>query len=187
LALTLISLARQRCVPAAFILLAVSTAQTATPPTEYAVKAAYLYNFLKFVEWPRDGSVPSSGPFCIAILGSDPFGVVLDKTVAGKEVRGRSVTVRRVEEPKAATGCHVVFVGRQRNLTTARALRSLEKTGALTVGDEPGFAQHGGVVDFVLDEDSVGFEINPSAAAREGLTLSPRLLQLAKIVSERTP
>jgi hypothetical protein len=174
-------------VPGVLTLLSLGTLTAAAPPTEYEVKAAYLYNFLKFVEWPKQGNVPATGPFCIAILGADPFDGVLDDTVAAKEVLGRRVTVRRVEQPKDAAGCHVVFVGHQRNLSTARVLRALEGTGALTVSDEPGFAQRGGVVDFVLDEDSVGFEINTSAAAREGLTLSPRLLQLARIVSERSP
>jgi hypothetical protein len=159
----------------------------AAPPTEYEVKAAYLYNFLKFVEWPTDRAVASTGPFCIAVVGADPFGAVLEKTVASKEVLGRPVTIRRVGEPKSASGCQVVFVGRLPNAPTASILRALAGTGALTVGDEPGFAQKGGMVNFVLDEDSVGFEINPAAAAREGLTLSPRLLQLATIVPERRP
>jgi len=179
--------ARRRAATAALTLLSLSTATAATAPTEYEVKAAYLYNFLKFVEWPKEGTVPTAGPFCIAVVGADPFGAVLDRTVAAKEVRGKPVMVRRVGEPRSAAGCHVVFVGRLHDVPTARTLRALEGTGALTVSDEPGFAQRGGMVNFVIEEDSVGFEINPSAAARERLTLSPRLLQLARIVSEATP
>jgi hypothetical protein len=162
-------------------------AALAAPPTEHEVKAAYLYNFLKFVEWPNDRGAESRGPFCIAVVGTDPFGPVLDRTVASKEVLGRPVIIRRVGEPKSASGCQVVFIGRLHNAATGSILRALVGTGALTVGDEPGFAQRGGMVNFVLDEDSVGFEINPVAAAREGLTLSPRLLQLATIVPEDRP
>jgi len=187
MALALSPLARRRCGSAALAVFLLSARLAATPPTEHEVKAAYLYTFLTFVEWPKQGNASATGPFCIAILGADPFGPVLDNTVAAKEVLGRRVTVRRVAEPKAAAGCHVVFVGRQQNVSTAGTLRLLEGTGALTVSDEPGFARRGGMVNFVLDEDSVGFEINPSAAAREGLTLSPRLLQLARIVPERAP
>jgi hypothetical protein len=162
-------------------------AAVAAPPTEYEVKAAYLYNFLKFVEWPADRAAAAAGPFCIAVVGADPFGPLLDKTVASKEIRGRPVTIRRVGEPKAALGCHVIFFGRIHDVPTTKTLRALAGTGALTVGDQPGFAQKGGMVNFVLDADSVGFEINPAAAAREGLTLSPRLLQLARIIPEDGP
>jgi hypothetical protein len=172
---------------AALALSSLVVAALAAPPTEYEVKAAYLYNFLKFVEWRPGGAVASTGPFCIGVVGADPFGAVLDRTIDSKEVLGRPVTIRRVGEPRSASGCHVIFVGRVHNVSTTELLRAVAGTGALTVGDEPGFAQKGGMVNFVLDEDSVGFEINPSAAAREGLTLSPRLLQLARIVTEDGP
>jgi len=133
MALALSPLARRRCGSAALAVFLLSARLAATPPTEHEVKAAYLYNFLKFVEWPKQGNASATGPFCIAILGADPFGPVLDSTVAAKEVLGRRVTVRRVAEPKAAAGCHVVFVGRQQNVSTAGTLRLLEGTGALTV------------------------------------------------------
>lgn len=169
---------------AALAVFSLVTAAASAPPTEHEVKAAYLYNFLKFVEWPADGAASSTGPLCIGVAGADPFGDVLDRTVGSKEILGRSVIVRRAGDPRLLVGCHIVFFGRVPSASTAETLRAIAGKGALTVGDQPGFAQNGGMVNFVMDEDSVGFEINPSAAARAGLTLSPRLLQLARIVSE---
>src|SRR6185436_19461055 len=85
-------------------------AGAAVPATEYEVKAAFLYNFARFVEWPADALGPPQAPFVVAVLGTDPFGDVLDRTMAGKTVAGHPVQVRRLDDPEAAGHAHILFI-----------------------------------------------------------------------------
>ncbi|HLG97565.1 MAG TPA: YfiR family protein [Bryobacteraceae bacterium] len=145
---------------------------------EYAVKALFLYNFAKFADWPP---TMAGGPICIGVIGDDPFGQVLDDAVAGKTVNGRAFVVRRFKSEQDARQCHIVFVNLEKRLMRP-ALEKLKDCGVMTVGDARGFAEAGGVVNFLLVDDRVRFEINLDAAARAGLKFSSKLLMLAKIV-----
>jgi hypothetical protein len=156
-----------------------------TSPTEYEVKAAFLYNFARFVEWPAEaGQVPGT-PFVIAILGRDPFGAVLDETVAGKTVGGRPIEVRRVPRVDEARDAQIVFVSPSERANVAAILKALERPGVLTVGDTDGFATHGGAINFTVQARRVRFEINPSVAEQAGLKMSSQLLKLATLVPGR--
>ena len=119
----------------------------------------------------------------IAILGHDPFGAILDETVAGKTVAGRPIEVRRVPRVDEARDAQIVFISPSERPNTAAILKALERPGVLTVGDTDGFAQRGGAINFTLQARKVRFEINPAAAEQAGLKVSSQLLKLATLVA----
>ena len=141
---------------------------------EYQIKAAYLYNFLKYVDWPE----PINRTFVICVAGQNPFGSVLDGLTNNERVRGNPVKTVVILSPEP--GCDVIFTPRTSNIPAY--LQSATGMPILTVGETPRFIEQGGIVNFFLENGKVRFEINRSAAARAGLRFSSRLLQLAKIV-----
>lgn len=154
------------------------TAAWAGAAEEYAVKAAFLYNFGRFVEWPAKADLDPSRPFVIAVVGSDPFGGALDG-LEGKTVQGRKVSVKRFPGSNAPEGCDVLFVSASERDQLAGLLAAAHRRNTLTVGDLPGFTRRGGVVEFVKVDDKVRFKINAGAAAQAGLRMSSQLLKLA--------
>jgi len=150
-------------------------------PTEYQVKAVYLFNFGRFVEWPQSAS-SGSDAFPICVLGKDPFGATLDSALAGENISGKSVIARRVAQPEEAAGCRVVYISTSEEAHLKGVLAALDKTSALTVSDIPRFSQRGGMIQFVLQGDRVRFEINVTSAAEAGLTFSSDLLRVAVAV-----
>ena len=146
--------------------------------TEYRVKAAFLYNFVKFVEWP---SRVATGPLTLCVAGRNPFGSALADIVRGETVGRRPLESRVILEPDPA--CHVVFIPEGAN--TAAYLRATRGTPTLTVGDATSFIEQGGLVRFYLDNGTVRFAINRDGAERAGLRISSRLLQLARIEPNR--
>jgi hypothetical protein len=149
---------------------------------EYKVKAAFLYNFVKFVEWPDAAFEDPGSPFVLAVLGTDPFGSHLDD-LQGKTVKGRPIVVRRAASLQALGAFHVLFVPSAGTTDLGTVLSAAEGKGALTVGDGLGFRARGGMIELVRDGDRVGFEVSLDAARRAGLTISSKLLNLAKVVS----
>jgi hypothetical protein len=170
-----------RAVIAAF-LLALTAGQLSRAQAvseEYRVKAAFLYNFVKYVEWPRD---TGTGPLTICVAGRNPFGTVLDDLVRGETFEGRRIAARVILEPEH--GCHVVFV--PDGAATRAYLRGVTGMGTLTVGESSTFIEQGGIANFYLERRNVRFEINPAAADRAGIRISARLLQLARITGPGT-
>lgn len=151
---------------------------------EYQVKAAFLYNFAKFVEWPAQSFKTAADPISICVFGSNPFGSALDEATAGKTVDGRRFVVHEVSEPASACNCHIVFVGASERKRFQAILGKLRSPGVLTVGDTEGFAAQGGVINFRLEGGKVRFEVNVEAAAQVHLRLSSKLLALAEIVKD---
>ena len=149
--------------------------------TEYQVKAAYLFNFAKFVEWPVEAFASADAPLQICILGQDPFGRDFEQIVMDKTVNGHRIEVAHPEGVPQARACHIVFVGTGEKQVRP-ILQALKGAGVLTVGDAPGFIKMGGVIGFVMDENRVRFEINQKAAEQARLKLSARLLAVAKAV-----
>lgn len=138
---------------------------------EYQVKAAFLFNFLKFIEWP---SASGSAPWVIGVLGHDPFGEVLDGTIRGKIVNGRPVEVRRYSRVADVKDCNILFIGR----LDYERLGTPTQQGLLTVGEAPGFIKSGGIINFYLEDNRVHFEIRPAVARSAGLRVSSQLLKL---------
>ena len=145
---------------------------------EYRVKAAFLYNFFKYVEWPP--SAPQDGPLWICVAGRNPFGSVLEETIAGETLNGRPLATRVILEPEP--GCHIVFV--PDGAATSAYLRAAEGTPTLTVGERPDFINSGGTIRFYIADGNIRFAVNPAAAERAGLRISSRLLQLADIADD---
>ncbi|MBN1916810.1 MAG: YfiR family protein [Verrucomicrobia bacterium] len=149
---------------------------------EYEVKAAFLYNFATFVDWPED-AVPDAGDtFIIGVLGKDPFGPELDSIAASRTVRGKRIVVRRFATLDGYTPCHILFVAASEREHLPVVLKRLAGAAVLIVGDTGGFAEAGGMVNLVLEERKVRFEINQAAAERAGLRISSKLLRLARLV-----
>lgn len=158
-------------------------AQAAQSPkaAEYELKAAYLYNFGKFVNWPAAAAKPGAGEFVICVLGQDPFGPVLDSTVAGEKVDGKPVTVKRITLRDATAPCRIIFISASEQPRLRQILMDAP-AAALTVSDIPDFAIRGGMIQFVTRDNKVRFEVNLTAAERSGLSLSSELLKVAVAV-----
>jgi hypothetical protein len=153
-------------------------------PTESQVKAAYLYNFGKFVRWPGD-QAGKADSLEICVLGKDPFGPILDSTVEGDKIDGRKITVRRLSKFQELASCSILFVGASEEARLGPILSAAQRQGLLTVSDIPHFAEHGGVIGFVIQENKIRFEVNRGAAERSNLVLSSELLKVASRVIEK--
>jgi len=149
---------------------------------EYQVKAAFLYDFAKFVEWPPHAFRSAKDPIAICVLGKNPVENALDEVVAGKAVEGRTFLVRQIAEINPGCNCQILFVSsseRKRFRTMAASIKGL---GILTVGEAQDFAAEGGVINFKLEEGRIRLEINLDAAEQSQLRISSKLLSLAQIV-----
>jgi hypothetical protein len=149
---------------------------------EYHVKAAFLYNFAKFVEWPPETFKGPTDAITICVLGIDPFGSALEETVNGKVVEGRPFAVRHTSDAKPASGCQIVFVSSSERKRSRSIVGDLKNSGVLTVGEMEGFGEDGGVINFKIEDGKVLIEINPDAAQQARLRISSKLLSLARIV-----
>lgn len=163
-------------------------AQGPSAALEYSVKAAYLLNFTRYVEWP-DSMVDTAGrqPVVLCVYGSDPFGTILERTVDGRTSKGRPLTIRRLERSGQANGCHAVFISEEEWRRRPAVLESLARRGVLTVGEGEAFAEAGGVISFVIVNDAVRFVINMPAGEGAGLRLSSRLLAIATRLIGKEP
>lgn len=145
---------------------------------EYEVKAAFLYNFTKFVEWPPEAFPNDRSPIVLCVVGDDPFGRSLEALVRGETVGGRSLAIDR----RAAGDlrpCHLMFVGESERGRYSQVLAGSEDRDVLTVGDAPGFLEAGGLINFTVEGGKVRFAINQAAAERSRLKISSKLMRLA--------
>jgi hypothetical protein len=151
---------------------------------EYLIKAAFLYNFGRYVEWPPE-SFASGAPFIIGVLGPDPFGTAIDQLGATKNIEGRPIAIRRFTSMDEYRPCQVLFIaaGASRADKTA-AIRQTEGTPILLVSEEPGMAANGAVINFYTEYNKVRFEINQEAAQHRQLRISSKLLSLGKLVGQ---
>ena len=148
---------------------------------EYQVKAAFLFNFAKFVEWPAQAFQSPDSPIKICVLGPNPFGFSLDKAVEGKVVGNRRFVVREVRDAQQANECHILFVSAAGWTRSQARLGDIKKCCVLTVGETEDFIAGGGMIHLKLEDARVRVEINPDAAERARLRISSKLLSLAEI------
>jgi len=157
---------------------------------EYPIKAAYLYNFGRYVRWPA-GSFRNNGRFIVGVLGADPFGGSLSTIAANKKVDGRNMTVRRFASLDEYTPCHILFIARSIDPKEQRkAIKTLGKSPVLLVGETPGFAEWGGVINFFVQANKIRFEINRDAERRAQLHISAQLFPLVpegRIIGDLKP
>ena len=162
-------------------------AQAQTPVSEYQVKAAYLFNFVKYVTWPEERFATTNAPIVIGILGDDPFGPPLDEMLANKAISGRKLEVQRATSTEKLKNAHIIFISRSEEKRLEKNLEKLKKISVLTVSDIDHFSRRGGMIGFVLVSQSVRFEIDLAAAEEASLKVSGRLLSAATMVHpERT-
>ena len=148
--------------------------------SEHEVKAAFLLNFTKFVEWKPDAFSDANSPFTICVLGADPFGPTIDLVVENEFVNNRKLTVRRVSDVPQAKTCQVLYIS-----STGRELRRVLRqvgAGVLTVGEADEFVEAGGMIRFIVENRRVRFEIARALAENRGLQLSSQLLKVARSV-----
>lgn len=150
---------------------------------EYAIKAAFLYNFAKFIEWPPTAFAADSDPLRICVVGDNPFGAALTN-LRDKRVGQREVEVQEAPAGGEARDCHIAFISRSEQPRLKSLLRTLSNRPVLTVSDIEGFAQAGGVIGLIEAEQQIRFAINTAAARRAHLQLSSQLLKLALLVDE---
>jgi uncharacterized protein DUF4154 len=154
----------------------------ADQPLEYQVKAAFLLNFTKFVEWPAPAFADEHAPLTICILGEDPFGTTLDDMVKGEAVKGHELVIQRIRRAPMPKACQVLFVARPEK-EISKVLSELGP-GVLTVGEGEKFLQDGGIIAFVIEDRRVRFDIDQRAAARAMLGISSRLMNVARSVEK---
>jgi hypothetical protein len=145
---------------------------------EYEIKAAFLYNFAKFVEWPARAPTDS---IIIGILGEDPFGGALE-TIEGKTIEGKKVIIKRFKSVRDLEASHILFIGPSERERLGEIMKVLKGRSALTVGEMAGFIQAGGVINFTIEGNKVHFEISAGNAEQAGVRLSSRLLKVATVV-----
>jgi YfiR/HmsC-like len=156
-------------------------------PTDYDVKAAYLYNFGHFVEWPVNVTTAKNESFTVCVLGQDPFGPVLDAALVGETIAGKRVAAKRISTPQESGNCQILFMASAEEGRIKQIMETLNKQAVLTVSDMPRFSQRGGMIQFVLEGNRVRFEVNLTAVQQAGLSLSSDLLKVAAAVRRNSP
>ena len=153
--------------------------------SEYDVKAAYLYKFTKFVEWPRGAFASAEAPFVIGVIGHDPFAGELDRLIKGNTTGARPIEVRHftANDSEALRECQMIFVSASEQRRLSDILAAVQGRPVLLVGESEGFASAGGMLGFALREKRVGIEVNSAAAREARLKISSQLLNIAKIVN----
>lgn len=149
---------------------------------EYQLKAAFLYNFAKFVEWPPEAEQDAKDVFVIGIFGDDPFGMDIDELLADKTVNEKRIEVRRFRSLGEVAPCRILFISSSETQKLRAVMERLQSKGVLTVGETDDFMENGGMINFVMEGNKVRFEINAQAADKAKLKLSSQLLKLAKRV-----
>lgn len=153
-------------------------AEETVTPVEYQVKAAFLFNFTKFVEWPDDVFL-ENGPLRLCIVGADPFGASLDGIVRGETVSGRPLAIDRHRALDDLSACQLLFISVSERGKLREIFDAVEGDSVLTVGDSPGFLAAGGMIEFRLEGSKVRFAINQEKAESSRLKVSSKLLRLA--------
>lgn len=149
---------------------------------EYVLKAGFLFNFAKYVDWPSDSFEHADSPISIGIVGKDPFGNNLEKALNGKAVKGRGFIIRRYREPADIQRCHILFVPRSANYRLSDILTKIANWPVVTVGEEGGFCQDGGTIGILIEDDKSKLEVNIAAAAKARVTIHSKLLRIAIVV-----
>lgn len=173
------------------ILLAALTlnAQNTSGSAEYLIKAGFIYNFANLVQWPSSSFAQPDSPIVIVILGEDHFGTTLDRALDGKKVNARSFVIKRaksISELQKTLGpqkdCQILYVSSSEMPHLSDAIQMLKGVPVLTIGETPGFARNGGIINLILEDNKVRFEVNVAAAKEADLNISSRLLALARII-----
>lgn len=149
------------------------------PAQEYQIKAAFLFNFAKFVEWPPDAFPNANSPIIIGVLGKNVFGHYLADTIQGKTVQNRPFVFKELKSASDAVHCHILFVSPSMSDDFPEIIKDLHNASVLTVSENDQFLKAGGMINFIIEDNKVHFQINDAAAKAAGLNISSKLLSLA--------
>ncbi|HXL72628.1 MAG TPA: YfiR family protein, partial [bacterium] len=149
---------------------------------EYQIKAVFLFNFVQFVQWPADTFTAPDEPFCIGILGDDPFGDFMDKTIEGEKINGHPLIIRRYTAVEEVQDCQILFISSSETPKMAGILDTLKTRSILTVSDADDFIKNGGIIRFFTEDNKIHLRINLEAAKSVNLTISSEVLRLSNIV-----
>jgi hypothetical protein len=152
---------------------------------EQAVKAAYVYNFTKFVSWPAESPLAHAPAFTIGVMGEDSLADAIEATVRDRRVEGRPFLVRRFRAAESVEPCNLLYVGDAWSGSLHQLLEQLRGWPVLTVGDGPGFTSQGGVIGLFLGDNRVRFEVSIDAARAADLQVSSKLLRLSRPAPDR--
>lgn len=152
--------------------------------SEYEIKAAFLFKFIKFVEWPESSFSSDTEPIIIGVVGKDPFGRNLDDTISGKTVKNRPIVIKRFKRYENIGRCHVLFISSSEKKRFFLILKQLMRRPVLTVSDTRNFARNGGMINLFTRNRKIRFQINLTSVETSGLKISSRLLRLADIIKE---
>jgi YfiR/HmsC-like len=149
-------------------------------PTEYQIKAAFIYNFARFVDWPTQAFADANSPLTVGVLGKNVFGDTLQRAISGKTINGHSLQFKQFDSVPDPTNCQVLFISSSEKSHFSKILDQLQGTCVLTISENTdSFIGDGGMINLVIVDDKVRFEINNAAAQKAGLTISSKLLSLA--------
>jgi hypothetical protein len=157
----------------------------ADPPLEYSVKGAFLSKFGLFTEWWDVAANPPDRPFQLCILGEDPFGPMLDKIAGEQLIKGRKIELRRLKTVGKEPGCQILYIAPSESARVGQILETLQASGTLTVTDGRPAGTPAGIINFILKDDRVRFDIDDEMAAQNGMFISSTLLALAVNVKRR--
>lgn len=171
-------------VPMCLVMLIAQSVPAQHPQYEFQIKATFLFNFAKYVEWPNQAFLGPDTPFTICLAG-DPFQGAVEQTVAGERLEGRPFTVKHIELGDSARECHMLYIATSEARRSAEIIDAVRNLPILTVGEPEDFINTGGMIRFTESGHRIKFQINPDAAERASLKVSSRLLRLADIVRPR--
>ncbi len=153
---------------------------------EYVLKAGFIYNFTKFIKWPKEVAkgIESDG-LNLCVIGKDPFGTILDQLGQQAQSKGEKIFIKRFQSSQDATSCHILFISGSEKVQLKLILDKIDGLSILLIGDTPGYAHRGVGINFYIEGNKTRFEINQKAVEKRGIILSSELLNLAKIVRKR--
>lgn len=163
------------------LLLAPCFASEPQAPGPWQLKAAFLFNFTQYVQWPKEAFTSPDSPFVFGVFGKSPLGSTLDGFLAGERIESRPATVRYFTNLNDAASCHILYIAESHQPNVRPILARLKGRPVLTVSDIDGFTEAGGMIRFITGT-RVRFRINPQAATEAGLTMNPKLLRLAEVI-----
>jgi hypothetical protein len=169
-------------------LLAIGASPLAAQVPEYEAKSEFLERFTRFIDWPAEPDTPPTSPFVIGVVGRDPFGRYLDALASSRTIKGRPVQVRRLSgHAEVGACCQLLFIAGSEAPQLAQIVGRTAGKPVLTVGDTPGFAEKGVLINLYEDRGRIGFEVNEAGVRRSGLRFNSKLLRLARLVGKVDP
>jgi|SRR6185436_4800556 len=149
--------------------------------SEYQVKAVFIYNFTRFIDWPSEAFKSPDEPFIIGIIGEDPFGTYLDETVTGEKIGTHPIQIQRFADIKQVVKCHILYVSSYEPEEAEKILSAVADKSILTVSDATAFNKWGGMIRFFTENNKIRLQVNVEASKKSGLTISSKLLGVAQI------